>query len=192
MYVSFKITCVYRMASGSGGRDPAWRYCTLLDGHKNGTICNYCGLSIKSGGITRLKFHMSHTDPHSNTKKCPNVPPEVKPEMKQLLEQKSKAKAKKAVHMEEIRAELRGTMGGKHHTLIDDNDEEEEEGDEDVYMYPANMHPDERDEYREAVRASKASEWNREQVAGFMRGKRKIGKSLYLIHFFHIIMYEIM
>ena len=51
--------------------------------------CNYCGLSIKSGGITRLKFHLSHTDPHSNTKKCPNVPSEVKQEMKQLLEQKS-------------------------------------------------------------------------------------------------------
>ena len=184
MYLSFKITCVHRMASGSGGRDPAWRYCTPLDGHRNGTICNYCGLSIKSGGITRLKFHLSHTDPHSNTKKCPNVPPEVKQEMKQLLEQKSKAKAKKAAHMEEIRAELRGTMGGKHHTLIDDDEEEEEEGDEDVYMYPANMHPDEQDEYQEAVRASKASEWNREQVAGFMRGKRKIGKSLYLIHFF--------
>ena len=32
----------------------------------------------KSGGITHLKFHLSHTDPHSNTKKCPNVPPEVK------------------------------------------------------------------------------------------------------------------
>ena len=58
--------------------------------------------------------------------------------------------------MEEIRAELRGTMGGKHHSLIDD--EEEEEGDEKVYMYPANMHPDERDEYREVVCASKASE----------------------------------
>ena len=70
-------------------------------------------------------------------------------------------------------------MGGKHHTLFHDDDEEEG-----VYMYLANMHPDERDEYREAVRASKASEWNREQVAGFMRGKRKIGKSLYLIHFF--------
>ena len=39
--------------------------------------------------------------------------------------------------MEEIRAELRGTIGGKHHTLIDD--EKEEEGDEDVYMYPADM-----------------------------------------------------
>ena len=76
--------------------------------------------------------------------------------------------------MEEIRAELRGTMGGKHHSLID----------EDVYMYPADMHLDERDEYRGAVHASKASEWNRDQVVGFMRGKRKIGKSLYLIHFF--------
>ena len=105
------------MASGSGGRDPAWRYCTPLEGHKNGTICNYCGLRIKSGGITRLKFHLSHTDPHSNTKKYPNVSLKVKQEMKQLLEQKSKSKAKKATNMEKIRVELRGTMGGKHHTL---------------------------------------------------------------------------
>ena len=155
-----------------------------MEGHKNRTICNYYGLSIKSGGITRLKFHLSHTDPHSNTKKCPNVSPKVKQEMKQLLEHESKAKAKEAVDMEEIRAKLRGTMGGKHHTLFDDDDEEEEVGDEDVYMYPADMHPDEQDKYREAVRASKSREWNREQVAGFMRGKRKIGESLYLIHFF--------
>ena len=83
--------------------------------------------------------------------------------MKQLLEHKSKSKAKKAADMEEIRAKLRGTMGGKHQSLIDDDDEEE--GDEDVYMYLVDMHPDERDEYREAVRASKVSEWNREQAA---------------------------
>ena len=51
-------------------------------------------------------------------------------------------------------------------------------------MYQADMHPDERDKYREVVRASKASEWNQDQAIGFMRGKRKIGKSLYLIHFF--------
>ena len=137
----------------------------------------------KSGGITLLKFYLSHTNPHSYTKKCTNMPSEVKQEMKQLLEHKSKTKAKKAVDMEEIRAELRGTVGGRHYTLIDD--EEEEEGDEDVYIYPTDIHPDERDEYREVVRASKASEWSREQVAGFMRGKRKIGKSLYLIHFSH-------
>ena len=81
-----------------------------MKGHKNGTICNCCGLRIKSGGIIRLKFHLSHMDPHSNTKKCPNVPLEVKQDMKQLLEHKGKAKAKKTVAMEEIRAELRGTM----------------------------------------------------------------------------------
>ena len=71
---------------------------------------------------------------------------EVKQEMKQLLEQKGKAKEKKkATYMEEIRAELRGTMGGRHHAIIDDD--EEGEGDKDVYMYPVDMHPDERDEY---------------------------------------------
>ena len=31
-------------------------------------------------------------------------------------------------------------------------------------MYPSNMHPDEQDKYRESIRASKSSEWNREQV----------------------------
>ena len=132
-----------------------------MEGNKNETIYNYCGLMIKSVGITRFKFHLSHTDPHSNTKKCPNVPPEVKQGMKQLLEQKGKAKAKKAIDMEDIRAELRGTMRGRHHTIIDD-EKEEEEGDEDVYMYPVDIHPDERDEYQEVVRASKVSEWNRE------------------------------
>ena len=146
------------MASGGGGRDPELRYCTSLERNKNGTIFNYCVLMIKNGGITRLKFHLSHTDPHSNTKNCPNVSPEVKQEMKQLLEQKSKTKAKKSVDIEEIRAELQSTMGGRHHTIIDND--EKEEGDEDVYMYPVDMHPNERDEYREAVRASKASAWN--------------------------------
>ena len=47
--------------------------------------------------------------------------------------------------MEEIQAELRGMMGGRHHTIVDDD---EEEGDEDMYMYPVDMHPDERDKYR--------------------------------------------
>ena len=100
---------------------------------------------IKSGEITRLKFHLSHMDPHSNTKKCLNVSSKVKQEIKQLLEHKSKTKVKKAVDMEEIRAQLRGTMGGRHHNTIDDDDEEE--GDEDVYMCLADMHPDEQDEY---------------------------------------------
>ena len=69
---------------------------------------------IKSGGITRFKFHLSHTYPHSNSKKCPNVPPEVKKKMRQLFVEGNKAKAKKAVNIEEIRSELRGTMGSNH------------------------------------------------------------------------------
>ena len=84
-------------ASGSGvtGQDPAWKHCTQLKGNKNGTICNYCGLLIKSGGITRFNFHLSHTDSHSNTKKCPTVPPEVKEEIRELSIKKPKQKQRK-------------------------------------------------------------------------------------------------
>ena len=70
---------VYMMDSGIGsivgGRDLARKYCTYIEGDKNGTICNYCGMVIKRGGITQFKFHLSHIDPHSNSKKCPTVPP---------------------------------------------------------------------------------------------------------------------
>ena len=65
-------------------------------------------------------------------------------------------------------------MGRRHRHVIDEDDEENLGGDgggdggggdddddgDDVYMYPADMHPDERHAYREAVRASKAAEWN--------------------------------
>ena len=70
-----------------------------MEENKNGTICNYYSLMTKSGGITRFKFRLSHADPHSITKKCPNVSSEVKQEMKQLLEQKSNAKAKKKLQI---------------------------------------------------------------------------------------------
>ena len=121
----------------------------------------FCDMVIKSGGITRFKFHLSHTDPHSNNKKCPNVPPEVKKEMRQLLVERNKAKANKATNIEEIRFELQGRMGGSHRHLFDDGDdgeEENEEKDDDVYMYLPDMNPDERADYRATCRASKASE----------------------------------
>ena len=147
-----------RSGSNIGGRDPAWKYCTPIEGNRNGTICNFCGMVIKSGGITRFKFHLSHIDPHSNNKKCPNVPPEVKKEMRQLLVEMNKAKAKKAINIEEIRAELRDTMGGSHKHLFDDDDEENEEEDDDVYMYPTDMNSGEGADYQAACCASKASE----------------------------------
>ena len=101
---------VYKIDSGSGSntgsRDLASKYCIPIEGNINGTICNFCGMIIKSGGITRFKFHLSHTDPHSNSKQCPNVPLEVKKEMRQLLVERNKTKAKKAANIEEIRFEL--------------------------------------------------------------------------------------
>ena len=96
---------------------------------------------IKSGGITRFKFHLLHTNPHSNSKKCPNVPPEMKKEMRQLLVERNKAKAKKGGG---------GTMGGSHRHIVDDDDDdddEDKEEEDDVYMYPAHMNLDERTDY---------------------------------------------
>ena len=68
-------------------------------------------------------------------------------------------------------------MGGSHRHLFDDGDDDdgENEGEDDyVYMYLADMNPDERADYRATYHASKASEWNRQQEEGFMRGKRKL------------------
>ena len=71
-------------------------------------------------------------------------------------------------------------MGGSHRHLFDDGDDDDEEDgeeeDDDVYMYPNDMNSDKRADYRATCRASKASEWNRQQEEGFMRDKIKIGK----------------
>ena len=75
--------------------------------------------------------------------------------MRQLLVERNKAKAKKAANIEEIRAELGGTMGGSHRHLFDDDEEEEDE--DDVYMYLTDMNPDKRADYRAACCAFKAS-----------------------------------
>ena len=94
------------MDSGSGsnigGCDPSRKYYTPIEGNINDTICNFYGMVIKSDGITRFKFYFSHKNPHSNSKKCHNVPLEVKKEMRQLLVERNKSKLKKAANIEEI------------------------------------------------------------------------------------------
>ena len=82
--------------------DSAWKYCTPFEGNKNDIICNYCSMIIKSCGVTQFKFHLSHTNPHSDSKKCPNVLLKVKKEMRALLVQMEKAKVKKIANIEEI------------------------------------------------------------------------------------------
>ncbi|RVW36785.1 hypothetical protein CK203_113959 [Vitis vinifera] len=78
---------------GTFGRDLAWKYCSPLEGNRNGTI-----------------------------------------------------------YIEEIRDQLRGTMGPKHTNVMDEDDDDDDDDDDEVYMYPTNMDLDERDAYREAVR----------------------------------------
>ena len=144
------------MASGGGspmpGRDLAWKYSSLVEGNINRTICNLCGLLLKSGGIMRFKFHLTYNDPHNNTKKCPRVPPEVKEEIRLMVHDKNKAKVKKTADIQEICAQLRGTMWASDTHLIDEDVE-----DEVVYMYLTNMHPNKRDAYQSVVCASKVT-----------------------------------
>ena len=132
---------------------------------------------MKSGGIAQFKFHLTHNDPHSNTKKCPRVSPEVKEEIRLLVHDKNKAKAKKTTNIQEIHAQLCGTMGTHDTHLIDENDDDEDVEDEDVYRYPIDMHLDERDAYQSVIHASKVSEWEREQHENIVGRKRKMRES---------------
>ena len=100
------------------------------------------------------------------------MPPKVKKEIREMLHEKNKAKAKKTAHIEEIWAQLHGTIGARHTHVMDEDDDEDEK----VYMYPIDMHPDERDGYRDAIRASKATEWERQQYETIMGSKRKTGE----------------
>ena len=153
-----------------------------MGGNKNGTICNYCGLMIKSGRITRFKFHMSHSDPHSNIKKYLNVPPKVKQEMKQFLELKSKAKGKKAANIEEI--DLNYEAQWEEDITLSLMRRRKRRVTRMCICIRLTCTPMSEMNIKKQYVYLKASKWNREQVEGFMRGKRKIGKSLNLIHFF--------
>ena len=81
--------------SSSAKQDPGQKYCFPLEGNKNRTQCSFCGLVMKSGGITRLKFHLAHADPRNNAKKCPCVPPEVKAEILEWIHKKDSATKQK-------------------------------------------------------------------------------------------------
>ena len=68
--------------------DPTWEHEDPIDGNNNGTICKYCGRVMKSGGVTRLKYHLSGLDPAKNVQQCDSVPPEVKAFIRTLLKNK--------------------------------------------------------------------------------------------------------
>jgi hypothetical protein len=39
-------------------KDPAWAHCHLDEDHQK--VCNYCGKTIRGGGIHRIKEHLAH------------------------------------------------------------------------------------------------------------------------------------
>lgn len=63
------------MASSGNRRDPACEHGDNIPGNKNGTIRKYCVLVMKSGGVTRLKYHLSGMDPRNNIIICNDVNP---------------------------------------------------------------------------------------------------------------------
>ncbi|KAI5317211.1 hypothetical protein L3X38_036918 [Prunus dulcis] len=143
------------MSSGVVKRDPAWEHGDPIDGNKNGSICKYCGRVMKSGGVTRLKYHLSGLDPGNNVQRCDSVPPEVKAFITTLLKNKQHQKEKKTHGMENIRAGLRGEVIGQAVDSDDDDDEDE---------YDDDMGPEERRNFKRPLRASKQSAWEREHL----------------------------
>ncbi|XP_060668905.1 uncharacterized protein LOC132800031 [Ziziphus jujuba] len=141
------------MASGGSKRDPAWKHDFPIDGNKSGTICKYCNRVMKSGGVTRLKYHLNGIDPSHNVQPCGQMPPEVKKFIIDLLKGKQQCKIKKANRMEEIRADLQGQLHAETYDVDDEDDDD--------ITYPPGMDPYEKNDYREAIRASKQSEWER-------------------------------
>ncbi|XP_024164077.1 uncharacterized protein LOC112171067 [Rosa chinensis] len=137
-------------SSGRGGNDPAWKYVTPVDENRNGTTCIFCFATFKSGGITRLKSHLSGYDPHKSVKKCDKVPPEIKTEVIAWINRKDSIKQEKAAVQDDIREELRNDYLGNQTSLYYDDDDNDDDG----FQYPPDMHPTERQDYRVAVRRS--------------------------------------
>ncbi|XP_060667885.1 uncharacterized protein LOC132799608 [Ziziphus jujuba] len=144
------------MASGGSRRDPAWEHDFPIEGNKSGTICKYCNRVMKSGGVTRLKYHLSGIDPSHNVQPCGQVPPKVKKFIIDSLKGKQQCKIQKPNRMEEIHADLRGQLHAETYDVDDEDDDD--------IAYPPGMDPYEKNDYREAIGASKQSELERSHL----------------------------
>ena len=71
-------------------KDPAWADCWLNE--KNHKVCNYCGKTIKGGGIHRIKEHLACEK--GQVEGCTKVSDELNLEMQNLLESYHADKAK--------------------------------------------------------------------------------------------------
>ena len=80
--------CHNLIANGGSKADPSWEHDIPIDGNKNRIICKYCEYLKKSGGVTRLKYHLTGINPSHNVQHCESVPLEVKSYIVGLLKGK--------------------------------------------------------------------------------------------------------
>ena len=98
------------------------------------------------------------------------MPPEVKSYIVGLLKGKQEHKTKMVNRMKEIRAELRGQLN------VQTTGVEEEYDDDDVddITFPPGMDPYQKKEYREAIRASKQTKWERSHLHKLHLGLKRV------------------
>ena len=113
-------------ASGSreGGSDAArtdmaWQYCTAIDGDRKKTQCKFCGKKLMSGGITRLKQHLSGTS--TDVAKCPIVPVEITRAIAAQMKGGQQKRAEKEKNKKQFEEAIRGTVRGLDDDSSDDD-----------------------------------------------------------------------
>ena len=94
---------------GTGSRtDPAWQYASAIQGDRKKTQCNFCGKKLQSGGITRLKQHLSGLG--KDVSKCPQCPVEISRAIGEQLRGGRQRRAAMEREKQQFEEAIRGTV----------------------------------------------------------------------------------
>ena len=132
---------------------------------KHGTVCKYCGKHMAGGGITRLKGHLMGG--MKDVAICRDCPPDVRRELKKDKERKDLMALEKKKMQANIRSKTK--QFGRHQAERSESEEDEAQAegggssDSDSDCPSDVMSQRERREYRRAMRASRADQWERDQ-----------------------------
>uniref|UniRef100_A0ACD5YH14 Uncharacterized protein n=1 Tax=Avena sativa TaxID=4498 RepID=A0ACD5YH14_AVESA len=107
--------------SADDGVSYAWSHGKPYHG---GFKCNYCGLGLKSGGVTRLKVHLARVK--GDARPCAAVPARVRRAMLKSVsalrvKKRAKERRNRAVERDVL---MRMTRGRAHEDMFDDEDDD--------------------------------------------------------------------
>ena len=140
-------------------RDIGWNY-AAPHGDSKKPQCIFCDKIIMGGGITRLKQHL--VGGYRNVAKCTRIPEKERKIVQEAMEGKKTREVEKARKDALFRERLFG------HHMLDIDDSDEDEG----YNYPPDVvTPQERRQFRQAMRDSVRTEHERQQEQEFARGR---------------------